>query len=195
MVVVVVVFLPFLLPPLEEWEASCQPKAETGPLLPPSPEEKPTMRLCRGAQHGDAGCCANSDHSQKGGFTSVGAWTGLCFGEGEVPLWVTAPGTFSSFSHLNRVDFSRRRMSPSSKRLPWVPLSFCGSPGKRGAGCLLPQPPRHPAGVQEAVGEALLLGRLGTERADRSPVPLSLPGVVVTVAELFQAMLQWDFWL
>ncbi|XP_075031004.1 uncharacterized protein LOC142093588 isoform X2 [Calonectris borealis] len=57
---------------LEEREASCQPKVEKGPSPPPSPE-KPTMVLGQG-----------------------------CFGEGEVLLCVTAPGTFPSSYHFNR---------------------------------------------------------------------------------------------
>ncbi|XP_034617760.1 cell cycle and apoptosis regulator protein 2 isoform X2 [Trachemys scripta elegans] len=42
----VVIFLPDVwscMPPLEEWEALCQQKAEKAPLPPPSPEEKPEM--------------------------------------------------------------------------------------------------------------------------------------------------------
>lgn len=75
------------------------------------PEEKPTMvRLCHGAECGDA--CKDVP---KGGFISVGSWTGLCFGEGEVPLWLTAPSTFSSHSHLNWAVFSKRWRPSSSK--------------------------------------------------------------------------------
>lgn len=55
------------------------------------------VRLCHGAERGDA-----RKDVPKGGFISVASWTGLCFGEGEVPLWLTAPSTFSSRSHLNR---------------------------------------------------------------------------------------------
>lgn len=189
-VVVVVVFLPFLPSP-----------GGVGSLVPAQGRDGTFAASIAGGEAHHEGPstlmpgAVPARMSQKGGFTSVGAWTGLFFGEGEVPLWVIAPGTFSSLSHLNRVDFSGRWMSPSSKWLPWVPPSFCWSSGKFGAGCLLQQPPLLPAGVQEAVGDALLPGRLGTARAGRSPVPLSLPGVAVTVAELFQAMLQRDFWL
>ncbi|XP_009471088.1 PREDICTED: uncharacterized protein C8orf58 homolog [Nipponia nippon] len=45
--VVVIFLLDFGQDSLEEWEASCQPKAEKGPSLPPLPEEKPAMvKLC-----------------------------------------------------------------------------------------------------------------------------------------------------
>ncbi|KAK4808215.1 hypothetical protein QYF61_006800 [Mycteria americana] len=44
---------------LEECEASCQPKAEKGPSLPPSPEEPVMVRLSRGAECGDAGRCCS----------------------------------------------------------------------------------------------------------------------------------------
>ncbi|KAM6232034.1 uncharacterized protein M6G45_014765 isoform 2-T2 [Spheniscus humboldti] len=71
-----------------------------------------------------------------------GAWTGLCFGEGEVPLWVTAPSTFSSCSHLNRVVFSRRWRPPSSTRLPQAPLSYCWSPKLPGNQSSWPVPTR-----------------------------------------------------
>ncbi|XP_063214801.1 uncharacterized protein LOC134526651 [Chroicocephalus ridibundus] len=47
----------------------------------------------------------------------------------------------------------------------------------------------------EAVGEALLQGRLGTARAGRSPASLSLPEEAEVGAELFQEMLQRDFGL
>lgn len=114
-------------PSLEEWEALCQPKAEEGPSLPPSPAAMPMMvRPCCGAERGDAGC-RPALISQKVPFISAGAWTGLCFGEGEVLLWVTIPSTFSSCSHLNQAVFSRWWRPRSSTELPQAPPSYCRS--------------------------------------------------------------------
>jgi len=70
-----------------------------GPSPPPSPEKPAAVRLCRGAEP--------SSGVPKGGFISVGAWAGLCFGQGEVPPRVTAPSAFSARSHLNRAVLSR----------------------------------------------------------------------------------------
>ncbi|KAM6035118.1 cell cycle and apoptosis regulator protein 2 [Theristicus caerulescens] len=194
-----------LLDSPEEWEASCQPKAEKGPSLPPLPEEKRAMvRLCRGAERGDAGC-RDSSGVPKGGFISVSAWTGLCF-EGEVLLWVTAPSTFSSRSHLNRAVFSRWR-PPSSTWLPQAPPSDHRSPNppgnqpswpiptQPGRTGRLPAPasPSAPRWSAGGGGRSSPPSRLDTAQAGRSPVPLSLPEVAVMVAKFFQEMLQRDF--
>ncbi|KAM7080770.1 LOW QUALITY PROTEIN: cell cycle and apoptosis regulator protein 2 [Ciconia maguari] len=196
--VVVIFLLDVWAGSLEECEASCQPKAEKGPSLPPSPE-----KLSRGAECGDAGCRASSD-VPKSGFTSVGAWMGLCFGEGEVLLCVMAPSTFSSHSHLIRAVFSRRWSPQAAHGCRRRHQATAGAqsprgtsphgpspPGQAGQACCAPTSPPAPCSAGGG-GRSSPPSRLGTAWASRSPVPLSLLEVAVMVAELFE-MLQRDF--